>query len=420
MNTEVLFITRLKGGYKRQAKGKRQKSNPKPETRSLKLAARNPKLTTPNTHREMERRKMTRQWRFMFLQETYADFSIGSSPALERGVMEGESPNTVVLNVAPEDSFTVGVLDDPEKAIDLNFCRQKGIVVRRRNTTGGTIYTAKGSAVICYYLQIADPAVPRTIGEAFPRILGDFAEAAQNLFGFPAKYRPLNDVEVEGRKLMPSSCKVERDTLVFRLVLNVKPQNVEVTSQAILLPPEKVQDKTLKTVEERMTHLEREAGREITYQDLENYVRKAVHLSFGEVELVSGEMTPNEKKYWREFRELYSRDSWFLANSEAYRFKKIPPGAKRGEKRVKAVAGLIRVVVLIQDEKIYDLILTGDFHPRPHTILGDMESALRDAPVMPDEIKRRIGEVYHRPGVEISGTTPEDFISAINGALAGC
>jgi len=360
---------------------------------------------------------MKRHWRFLALNETYADYSIGTSPALERGVMEGVSPDTVVLDIFPEDSFTVGVLDDPEKAIDLEFCRRKGIIVHRRNTTGGTIYSAKGSAVICYYLKTSDPLVPRSIGEAFPKILGDFAEAAQQLFGFPAKYRPLNDVEVEGRKLMPSSCKIERNTLVFRLLLNVKPQNVEVTSKAILLSPEKVQDKILKTVEERLTDLEREAGREIMSSDLENFVRQAVRLSFGEVDLVPGEMNPREKKYWHEFRELYSRESWLLANTEAYRFKKIPPEAKRGEQRVKAVAGLIRAVVLKHEDRIYDLILTGDFHPRPHTILAEMESALRGVALQPDKIKGIIEEVYHRAGVEISGTTPDDFISAVIGAL---
>jgi len=359
---------------------------------------------------------MKRQWRFLLLNETYADFSISTSPALERGVMEGLSPATVVLDVCPEDSFTVGVLDDPEKAIDLDFCQRKGIIVRRRNTTGGTIYTAKGSAVICYYLRTSEPSVPQNIGEAFPKILGDFADAARQIFGFPARYRPLNDVEVEGRKLMPSSCKIERDTLVFRLVLNIKPQNVEITSKAILLPPEKVQDKALKTVEERLTHLEREAGRETTFLDLENFVRKAVELSFGEVDLVPEEMNSDEKKYRQEFREIYSREGWFLANSEAYRFKKIPPGTKRGEQRIKAVAGLIRAVVLKHQNRIYDIILTGDFHPRPHTILTEMESALRDAPAQPDEIKRRIEEVYRRPGVEISGTTPEDFVAAVVGA----
>jgi hypothetical protein len=262
--------------------------------------------------------------------------------------------------------------------------------------------------------------VPRSIGEAFPKILGDFAAAAENLFHFPAKYRPLNDVEVEGRKLMPSSCRVERDTLGFRLVLNVKPQNVEITSRAILLPPEKVQDKALKTVEERLTDLEREAGRKIGYQDLENFVRHAVRLSFGEIELTPMGMNRSEEEYRHEFQDLYSRDSWFLANTEAYRFKGIPPGVRRGEGRVKAVAGLIRAVVLKQEDRIYDIILTGDFHPRPQTILGDMESALRGSPVAPEEIRRRIGEVYHRPGVEISGTTLEDFVSAVTGALKAC
>jgi len=358
-----------------------------------------------------------RQWRFLLLNETYADFSIGTSPALEFGVMEKASPDTVVLNVCSEDSFTVGVLDDPEKAIDLDFCRRNRIIVRRRNTTGGTIYTAKGSAVICYYLRASDPSLPQTIGEAFPRILNDFAEAARQLFGFPAKYRPLNDVEVEGRKLMPSSCKIERETLVFRLVLNVKPQNIEVTSKAILLSPEKVQDKTLKTVEERLTHLEREAGRGISFLDLENYARKTVQLSFGEMDLIPGEMNQIEKKYRQEFRDRYSKKSWFLANSETYRFKKIPPEAKRGEKRVKAVAGLIRAVVLSRENKISDIILTGDFHPRPHTVLAEMEAALRGAPAQADEIKKRIEEIYRRPGVEISGTTPEDFINAVIGAL---
>lgn len=358
-----------------------------------------------------------RKWRFLFLQETYADFSIGTSPAIERAVMERKSPSTVVLNICPEDSFTVGVLDDPEKAIDLDFCRQKNIVVRRRNTTGGTIYTAKGSAIICYYLPIVEPAVPQTIGQAFPKILGSFALAAQELFGFPAQYRPLNDVEVEGRKLMPSSCKVERETLIFRLVLNVKPQNLEVTSKAIILSPEKVQDKILKTVVERITYLEREARREIFFSDLENFVHRVVNLTFGDIELIAGELNSSELAYRQEYAQLYTQESWFLANSEKYRFFKIPPGAQRGEDRVKAMAGLIRVVVLKEGNKIYDLIITGDFHPRPHTILKEMEDALRGQEILPELISRRIKEIYQRPGVEISGTNAEDFISAILGAL---
>ena len=353
----------------------------------------------------------------MLSQETYADCSIRTSPALERGVMEGISPNTVLLDIFPADSFTIGVLDDPEKAIDLDFCRRRGIIVLRRNTTGGTIYAGKGSALICYYLRLSEPGVPKTIGEAFPKLLGDFAQGAREIFGFPAQYRPLNDVEVEGRKLMPTSCKIERGTMVLRVVLNVKPQNVEITSQAILLPPEKVQDKTLKTMEARFTYLEREAGREVSSEDLELYVRRVVQLSFGDVLLTPEGMNGPEREYCQEFAEKYSRESWFLANSESLRFQTIPPGVRRGEKRVKAPAGLIRAVVLKKEGWVHDLILTGDFHPRPTTILADMEASLRGAPARTGEIARRIQAFYGQPGVEISGTTPEDFISAVTGAL---
>ncbi len=360
---------------------------------------------------------MERRWRFLLSQETYADCSIRTSPALERGVMEGISPNTVLLDIFPADSFTIGVLDDPEKAIDLDFCRRRGIIVLRRNTTGGTIYAGKGSALICYYLRLSEPGVPKTIGEAFPKLLGDFAQGAREIFGFPAQYRPLNDVEVEGRKLMPTSCKIERGTMVLRVVLNVKPQNVEITSQAILLPPEKVQDKTLKTMETRFTYLEREAGREVSSEDLELYVRRVVQLSFGDVLLTPEGMNDPEREYCQEFAEKYSRESWFLANSESLRFQTIPPGVRRGEKRVKAPAGLIRAVVLKKEGWVHDLILTGDFHPRPTTILADMEASLRGAPARTEEIARRIRAFYGQPGVEISGTTPEDFISAVTGAL---
>jgi lipoate-protein ligase A len=396
------FISISWGGYRKQARGKRSE-------------VRGKKPNKGKTGHEVRGENMAREWRFLKMDETYADSSISTSPALERGVMEGISPNTVLLDVFPEDSFTVGVLDDPEKSIDLEFCRRNGIVVLRRNTSGGTIYTGKGSAMICYYLRLSEPGVPQTIGEAFPKFLGDFARGARELFGFPAKYRPLNDVEVEGRKLMPTSCKIERETLILRVILNVKPQNAEVTSRAILMPPEKVQDKALKTMEARFTHLEREAGREISPQDLDQYVRRVVRLSFGEIPLTPGGMNEAEKGFCQDFRGKYLREEWFLANSESFRFKNSPPGTRRGEKRVKAPAGLIRAVILEKDGRIQDLVLTGDFHPRPITILTDMENSLRGAGV--GMVEGKIREIFQRCGVEISGTNPEDFIAAVVGAM---
>ena len=61
--------------------------------------------------------------RFIKTEYTYADFSTSVSPAIERALEQGQAKGTVVLNIFRGDSFTVGFLEDPEKCLDLNYCR---------------------------------------------------------------------------------------------------------------------------------------------------------------------------------------------------------------------------------------------------------------------------------------------------------
>lgn len=220
-----------------------------------------------------------------------------------------------------------------------------------------------------------------------------------------------------GRRLIAASCRIEGGALLFRMLLNVRSPDPEVLSRAILRSPEKNEDQLPETVRERNTDLEQEAGRAIALAELQEFLFRAVQRFLGEGRLVPGGLDPQEEIFRREFRQLYSRESWFLANSETYRFRQAPPSARRGEYRVRTPAGLIRAVLLKQEGRIYDLILTGDFHPRPHTILSEMESVLKGVPDRPEGIGRRIAEVCRRPGVEVSGMDPEDFVCAVIGAL---
>jgi hypothetical protein len=231
------------------------------------------------------------------------------------------------LDVVPEDSFTVGVLDDPEKSIDLDFCRQKGIVVLRRNTTGGTIYAGRGSGLICYYLRLSEPGVPQTIGEAFPKFLGDFAQGSRELFGFPAQYRPLNDVEVEGRKLMPTSCKIEQDTLVLQVVLNVKPQDAETPPGHSCPGEDSGQGLEGYGGEVHLPGGRRQAGRVTSGPG-------SIYPQSGPTVLWRHPLTPEsercrEKEVLSGFQGRYLSRRLVLANSESFRFKNIPGGGEK-------------------------------------------------------------------------------------------
>lgn len=75
---------------------------------------------------------------------TYADFSTSLSPAIELALEQRKAPNTVVLDIFRAGSFTIGVLEDPEKSLDLDYCRQENIVVRRRQNPGGAIWGPAG------------------------------------------------------------------------------------------------------------------------------------------------------------------------------------------------------------------------------------------------------------------------------------
>ena len=168
-------------------------------------------------------------WRLIVDNNSYADFSVSVSPAVEKALVNGESPPTIYLNIFDRDSITIGVNEDPEQVLDLDFCRSNDIDFRRRVNGGGAIYTGTGSAFMVYFIPTTHPDVPETTAEAFPKILTAFAETLSKQFGFAAaEYRPLNDVQVEGRKLVPTSLKIENGVMTFRFVVNVKEMNTAV------------------------------------------------------------------------------------------------------------------------------------------------------------------------------------------------
>jgi lipoate---protein ligase len=358
--------------------------------------------------------------RFIRSEHTYADFSTSVSPALERALEEGRSGSTVVLNVFPEDSITIGILDDPEKCLDLDFCRKAGIVVRRRRNTGGAILGAKGSALLVMGLDTRLPWVSmKTLNDGFRIGLEAMAGALYESFGIDAMYRPVNDVEVAGRKLIASSVRLENHILTLRALLNVSPVNREILTGAMVTPPEKMADKGIRDAAERVTCLEREAGRVVAEEEVTAVTERTLRKVFGEgIAVVPGDLNPAEREFASVFEAQYASDEWLYANSERSRFKDIPCGAVRAEGLHKAPAGLIRATLLLLDARIRDVIITGDFHPRPLEIVGDIEAAIRGVEPSAETIRARIRSILSRPGVEIPGATPEDFAAAFEKALS--
>ena len=358
-------------------------------------------------------------WRFIVDHDNYADFSVSVTPAVEKAVREGRAPSTVYLSHFNSDSVTIGVNEDPEQVLDLDFCRDNGIAFRRRLNGGGPIYAGQGSAIIALFLKTDHDRVPKTSAEAFPRILGAIAEVLERRYGFAAEYRPLNDIQVEGRKLVPTSLKIEDGVMTFRIVVNLKPMDTDLAGRAMPMPPEKVADKELKDLTSRFTWLEREAGREITESELEAFTEDCVAHVFGERDLVHASLDSRERGDADTFRTEYEMDAWLYGKSERNRFgAMIRPGDRVGRGVVKAVGGLIRTTLLVRDGSVVHAIVNGDWHPRPLDAIAWLETALEGAEATPDALGGRIDAFLARSDVEFAGIEPANLAAALNKAVA--
>lgn len=357
--------------------------------------------------------------RFLRTEYPYADFSTVVSPALERAVEERVAPSTAVLNFFPQDSITLGYFEDPEKCLDLEYCRLAGIQVRRRRNTGGSILGGKGSAFLVLCLDVLEDWVNiRSLEEGFRCSLTAMAEAMKELWDLDARWRPLNDVEVGGRKLVASSARLEKDVLTLRLVLNAARVEPSLLKKALKTPPEKMKDKQSKDPVQRVSSLEQELGRPVGKQEILALAHKSIYKMFGaDVILVPGELNVLEENYAREFEKKLSSKEWFWGRSEALKSASVSPGCWRVEGLHKAPAGLVRVTLWVKEKTIQDLLITGDFHARPLQLVEELEAGLRNAVADLEVVASRILPLLERPGVELPGVSREDLLAAFSQAL---
>lgn len=358
-------------------------------------------------------------WRLVVDQGSYADFSVSVSPAVEKAVVRGDSPPTVFLNVFDSDSITIGVNEDPEQALDLDFCREHGIAFRRRVNGGGPIYAGAGSGFLIFFLPLSHPEVPETTTEAFPKLLTAMAEVFAERYGFPAEYRPLNDIQVEGRKLVPTSLKIEDGVMTLRIVINVKPIDTELAGKAMPMAPEKVRDKVLKDLTSRFTWLEREAGRPIDAEELTEFAIACAARAFGETGLVRGGLTDIERGYAEEFRAELTTDRWLFGKSERNRLAGIlGPAVTIGHGREKAMGGMIWATLAVGAGVVRAAIVNGDWHPRPIDSVAWLEGALTGIEATPAALRAAVAGFLARNDVEFAGVTADDLMVALEKALA--
>ena len=250
------------------------------------------------------------RWRLLDLHVADAYTQMALDEAILRAVGEGKAPKTIRLYRWRPSAVSIGYFQSVEEEVDLEACRRLGVDVVRRITGGGAVYhDYDGEITYSLIAPEADPRIPRDIPESYRVICGCLVRAFEHL-GLQAEFRPINDILIGGRKVS-GNAQTRRRGVVLQHGTILIDCDVRKMFTVLKVSEEKLRDKLIKAVEERVTSLRRELGRPVSFKE----VRDALVRGFEEglkIELERGEPSRYELKLMEELRERYRSGEWLF------------------------------------------------------------------------------------------------------------
>ena len=358
------------------------------------------------------------EWRFLDLKvSSYARASL-YLPAVLSLREKGDIPNTLAVISFAKPAVCLFYYNDPDREIDLDFCRERDIEVARRDTGGSPYWMDPGTLlfVLCFDRREV-PGLPDTIAEGHRFMIEASARGISRQFSLAAVFRPLNDLEFQGKKIAGHTFTFSGPVCRWAAGPQVLRPRMELMSRVLRPLPEKFADKEAKTIEARVTSLEDVLGYAPSFEEVKKAYLSGLEERLGIV-FRHGELTPEEKKFMAEREKKDFSSEWIMAMSEEKKFGPVAKGIERGDHAMKVPQGpLIRAVVLLEGGKVRNLSLTGSFHCLPVKIVEEMEKRLQGVGATEDEIGKVVRSFFQKPGVQVANAKPEDFIQALLGAV---
>jgi lipoate---protein ligase len=250
---------------------------------------------------------MKEQWRLL---QTGFNTAF-SNMAIDRAILvansKGKVPPTVRFYGWIPPAISIGYFQSLADEIDISACERLGVDYVRRITGGGAVFHDKE---LTYSIVIPEthPAIPKNIFKSYGRICNALIQGLTHL-GISSTYAPINDILVNGKKISGNAQTRKEHTVLQHgtILLDV---NVDTMFSLLKVPDEKIKDKLIQDVKQRVTSLHHTFKKKIHFEE----VAEALKLGFEEefhIELIQGILTKEEKTLATQFeKECFSTTQW--------------------------------------------------------------------------------------------------------------
>lgn len=338
------------------------------------------------------------------------------SQAVYHGIAETitETSDPVLSLVSPETPYVcVGMHQEIDKEVDVDYCRSAGLPVYRRHVGGGSVYLDRNQLFTHFMFPRA--TVPEFAVNLYPKFIEPVVRTYKEL-GINAGYRPINDIQVDGRKIGGTGAASigEATVMVGSFMFDF---DTATMARCLKVPSEKFRDKLRQTLDDYMTTMAKELP------ELPERARvKALFLekcaeTLG-VEPVEDQPTEEEMAAIERAEQALADPAWtgLQGRKLVEMGVKISEGTHLTESMYKAPGGLIRVHLLGRHGKIADLMMSGDFTCLPADGMDILGRELSGVALSQDAIASAADAAIRDCGIQLPGISGTDIAAAVMAA----
>ncbi|WP_088227501.1 biotin/lipoate A/B protein ligase family protein [Desulfosporosinus sp. FKB] len=220
----------------------------------------------------------------------------------------------------------LGLHDDLDQEIDLEYCQRQRIPLFRRETGGGVVYLDKGQVFFQLVLRQDNSCLPLRRTRYYEQFLQP-AISAYKYFGLPAKLKPPADLNAAGRKCSGNACgDIGKCTAyVGNLLVDF---DYTVMSKILKVPGSQFRQYLRQTMQANMTTLKDWVNHSVGYDDLAALLVEGFKRQWGNLEART-----LDDELIRKAKEIYVKTS----NPEWIAL----PGRKHTERTIKIAEDIL-------------------------------------------------------------------------------